>query len=47
MASSKKEYKDKRAPFKFLSVLSLFWGTPAVMTPESSVRMSVLGPTTL
>ena len=28
-------------------MLSLFWGTPAVMTPESSVRMSVLGPTTL
>ena len=43
----KKEYRDKWAPFMFMYVLSIFWGTPDVMTPESCVRISVLGPTKL
>ena len=39
----KKEYKDKWAPFMFMSELSIFWGIRDVMTPESCVRSSVLG----
>ena len=39
----KKEYKDKWAPFMFMSVLSIVWGILDVMTPESCVRSSVLG----
>ena len=43
----RQKYRDKWAPFMFMSMLSIFWGIPVVMTPLSCVRISILGPTKL